>query len=56
MASGKADETAEGGASLDGADFAEHVAKGADKVRAAIKYAATFHCEVDDLVDMEEVR
>ena len=41
------------------AEFAEQVAKGADKIQkqifAAIKYAATFHCEVEDFVDMEEI-
>ena len=48
-----------GGATLDGSEFAEHVVKRAEKVRkqmyTAIKYAATFHCEVEDLVDMEEI-
>ena len=59
MANDKADELDEGGATLDGAEFAEHVARGLDKVRkhiyAAIQYLAFFHCEVEDLVDMEEI-
>ena len=54
-----ADEFAKSGALQDGAEFAEEVAKGADKVRkqinVAIKYAATFHCEVENLVAMEEI-
>ena len=41
------------------AEFAEQVAKGADKVRkqmyAAIECAATFRCAVEELVDMAEV-
>ena len=43
----------------DGAEFAQQAAKEADQVRkqrdAANKFAATFHREVEDLEDMEEV-
>ena len=50
----KADELAKGGATMDGAEFVEHAAKGADKVHkhlcAAVKHAPTFHGEVGDVV------
>ena len=53
----KADELAKSGATMDGAEFAKQTTKGADKVRQhaydAIEYAATFRCELEDLVDME---
>ena len=59
VADDEADERATGGASLHGAEFVLQGEKGADQVRkqryAAIKYAATIHREVEDLVDMEEV-
>ena len=50
----KAEELAEGGATKDGADCAEHVAKGANNVHKQL-YAA-IHCAAQDLVDVEEFR
>ena len=50
---------ARSGALFDAAEFAEQVAKDALNVRkhmyAAIKCATLFHCEVEDLVDMDEI-
>ena len=56
----KTDEFAKTGAAQDGAEVAERVAKEAldtrKKVHAAVRYAATFHNEVEGLVNMEEIK
>ena len=55
----KADELPKTGALKDGAEVAERTAKHAldtrKKVYAAIRYAATFHDEIEELVDVEEI-
>ena len=58
-ANDEANERATGGASLDEGCICTGAAKGADQVRkqrcAAIWYAAKYHLEVEDVVEMEEV-
>ena len=59
LATDRADELAQVGAGRAGGEFAEVVwlnaAEVSKMILAAIKYAATFNCEVGFLVDMEEV-
>ena len=54
-----ADELAKTGAFEDGAEVAERIAKDALDTRktvcAAIRYAPTFHDEVEELVDVDEI-
>ena len=58
-ASEKADERAKTGAMNDGADIAEHVAKDTldtrREVYAAMRFAATFHDQAGELVDVKEI-
>ena len=55
----KADEFVKTGTIQDGAEVAERIAENAlgtrKKVYAAIRYVATFHDEVEGLVDIEEI-
>ena len=50
----RADELAKIGAKFDGAEYAEFAAKDAHgkrkEINAAIRYGATFQCDVEDLV------
>ena len=54
MANDKADELAKGGATLDVRGKGSGSGSQAN-IFAANKFAATIHCEVEDLVDMEEM-
>ena len=54
VANSKVDELAQSGATMEGAEFAEHVDGDADEVKKEVT-AATLHCQGEDSVDMEEI-
>ena len=58
-ANDKADELAKSGAELDGAIFAQQVARDArdrrQEIHAATRNAAEFHCKDEDITDTEEI-